>query len=274
MPKDTMTAIPNGARTDDIMADFWQSLAEAIAATGTENHVDRLIDVIGALVAHDLITVTRYSATHKPEFVKHRRFSDEMVRRYLENYYVYDPFYARWRERGQLGIVPLKQLTDDDLKRGKYIAEFLAQSEICDEVGILLEDGGDWCLGIFLDRAHQPFKDSEIALLMQRLPVFEALHALDIKSRRPDFRRTDAPAGKGGLPQREPSIPDGLWPELSSREKELAQLILSGHPTATIAERLGITVGTVKNHRRRIYEKLDITTEREMFLQFFQHGAE
>lgn len=273
MPKGTMTAMQGGAQLDDRMDEFWQGLAEAIAATGTEDHVDRLIDVIGSLVAHDLITVTRYSQTRKPEFVKHRRFSDEMVRRYLDNYYVYDPFYARWRERRQLGIVPLKHLADDDLKRGKYMAEFLAQSEICDEVGILLEDGGDWCLGIFLDRARQPFRDSEIALLSQRLPVFAALHALDIKSRRPDFTRTDAPLGKGGAPQREPRIPESLWPELSAREKELAQLILSGHPTATIAERLGITVGTVKNHRRRIYEKLDITTEREMFLQFFQHQA-
>jgi len=51
-------------------------------------------------------------------------------------------------------------------------------------------------------------------------------------------------------------------------------LILAGHPTANIAERLGITVGTVKNHRRRIYEKLDITTERELFLQFFQHRVD
>ena len=30
----------------------------------------------------------------------------------------------------------------------------------------------------------------------------------------------------------------------------------------------------MKNHRRRIYEKLDITTERELFLQFFQHRAD
>jgi DNA-binding CsgD family transcriptional regulator len=270
MPKDIVTAV-QGAGMDDPVGDFWQNLAEAILATGSQDHIDRLIDVVGSLVAHDLITVTRYSATRKPEFIKHRRFSDEMVRRYLDNYYVYDPFYAHWREKRQLGIVPLKHLTDEDLKRGKYIAEFLAQSEICDEVGILLEDGGDWCLGIFLDRAHQPFKDTEIALLTQRLPVFSALHALDIKSRRPDFRRTDAPLGKGGVPEREPRIPEGLWPELSAREKELAQLILSGHPNQTIAERLGITVGTVKNHRQRIYEKLDITTEREMFLQFFQY---
>ncbi len=45
-------------------------------------------------------------------------------------------------------------------------------------------------------------------------------------------------------------------------------------PISTIAQRLGITTGTVKNHRRRIYDKLDITTERALFLQFFQHPAE
>jgi DNA-binding CsgD family transcriptional regulator len=255
-------------------AGIWDPLAKAIAATGTDDHVDRLIDLIGADVPHDLVTVTRYSATKIPEFVKHRRFSDEMVQRYLESYYVYDPFYAFWRRERRLGVVPLNHLADDEVKRGQYIAEFLAQSKICDEVGILLEDGGDWCLGIFLDRATRPYKDSEIAALNERMSVFAELHALDIKSRKAGFLRTSKPIARGASPRREPIIPDELWPELSGRERELVQLILAGHPTATIAQRLGITVGTTKNHRRRIYEKLDITTERELFLQFFQQNFE
>lgn len=253
-------ALPAGA--------VWPTLARAIAAVGTDAHVDCLIDLIGADVAHDLVTVTRYSATRMPEFVKHRRFSDEMVRRYLENYYVFDPFYASWRRERRLGIVPLKRLADDEAKRGQYIAGFLTQSEIVDEVGILLADGGDWCLGIFLDRSEKPFRDGEIALLNERLPVFAALHALDLRTREPGFLRTSAEPGPGAAPRREPRVPDSLWPELSQRERELVQLVLAGHPTAAIAKRLGIAVGTAKNHRRRIYEKLDITTERELFLQF------
>ncbi|BCG76721.1 helix-turn-helix transcriptional regulator [Mesorhizobium sp. 113-3-3] len=256
------------------MGNIWAPLAKAIAATGTDRHVDCLIDLIGADIEHDLVTVTRYSTTQTPEFVKHRRFSDEMVKRYLDNYYVFDPFYASWRRERRLGIMPLKRLADDEAKRGQYIAGFLTQSEICDEVGIMLADGGDWCLGIFLDRSTASFKDSEIALLDERLPVFEALHALDIKARGSDFARTSAPTSPGASPQQKPTIPMSLWPELSLRERELVQLILAGHPTANIAERLGITVGTVKNHRRRIYEKLDITTERELFLQFFQHRGD
>ena len=61
-----------------------------------------------------------------------------------------------------------------------------------------------------------------------------------------------------------------LWPELSNRERQLVGLILAGYPTALIARRLSISVGTVKNHRLRIYRKLDITTERELFLQYFE----
>lgn len=59
-----------------------------------------------------------------------------------------------------------------------------------------------------------------------------------------------------------------LWPDLTARERELVSLVLAGHPTSAIAERLSITPGTVKNHRRNIYQKLEITTEREMFLQY------
>lgn len=246
----------------------WSALANAIGAAGGD-HIDRLIDLIGADIEHDLVTVTRYSATKTPQFVKHRRFSDAMVERYLADYYAFDPFYAWWRRERKPGIVPLKALPDDEMKRGQYIAGFLAKSEICDEIGILLADGGDWCLGIFLDRTTKPFRDSEIAILNERFPVFAALHERD----RARGLRDDGQAQPGMKPLSEPRIPAGLWPELSGRERQLVQLILAGHPSATIAARLGITVGTVKNHRRRIYEKLDITTERELFLQFFQAGV-
>ncbi len=82
MPKGTMTARDGiadragHAQTGDLGADG----AAPSRPTGTDDHVDRLIDLIGADIAHDLVTVTRYSATKVPEFVKHRRFSDAMVR--------------------------------------------------------------------------------------------------------------------------------------------------------------------------------------------------
>src|SRR5690606_34073877 len=153
---------------------IWGTLASAIGAAGTGEHIDRLIDLIGAETPHDVVTVTRYSASHVPEFVKHRQFSDAMARRYLQDYYVYDPFYALWRRDQRPRVVALRRLADDEMKRGRYIAEFLAQSRIRDELGVMLPDGDDWCLGVFLDRTTRGFRDGEIALLEERLPVFAA----------------------------------------------------------------------------------------------------
>jgi DNA-binding CsgD family transcriptional regulator len=244
-----------------------EALARAIAGIGSDSHVECMVDLIRELVPQDLVTVTRYSTTQRPEFVSHRNFSDAMVKRYLEIYYLHDPFFDFWRRHRRPGVVPLKSFAGRDVKRGRYVAEFLAQSVICDEVGVLLDDGPGWCLGIFLDRSRRAFSSAEIARLEGQFPVFAALHALDTKSRRPGFMRTDQlPAMAGKV---DDSLSERLWPELSSRERQLAGLIVAGYPTALIAKRLGISVGTVKNHRRSIYGKLDITTERELFLRYF-----
>jgi DNA-binding CsgD family transcriptional regulator len=259
----------------ELQIQVMDALASAVAAVGSDDHVDRLVDAIGVLVAHDLITTVRYSKTQRPEFVSHRNFSDAMVRKYLDVYYVYDPFYAHWRKHQKPGVYPLSRLRVKAQQRGIYISEFLGQSVIADEVGVMLNDGPGWCLGIFLDRKKGSFTLKEIAQLEAVFAVFAAIHDLDTKSRSSSFMRTSQPPSLGREPlvQKAAILPADLWPELSARERELVKLILAGHPTASIAGKLGITPGTVKNHRLHIYKKLDITTERELFLQYIERGA-
>jgi len=45
---------------------------------------------------------------------------------------------------------------------------------------------------------------------------------------------------------------------LTSREREVLQLIAEGKTTTEIADLLGISVKTVESHRTRLMEKLDI----------------
>ena len=268
VPKGTLGGAMLGERKTDQAAT--KALAGAIAGVGSNSHVERLVDLIGALVPHDLITIVRYSATQRPEFVSHRNFSDLMVRKYLDTYYVYDPFYAHWRKHQKPGVYPLNRLQAKAQRRGIYIAEFLGQSVISDEVGVMLNDGPGWCLGVFLDRKKRSFSQKEISQLEAGFAVFAAIHDLDTRSRSSNFMRTSQPSSLGREPlvQNATLLPADLWPELSARERELVKLILAGHPTASIARKLGIAAGTAKNHRLHIYKKLDITTERELFLQY------
>jgi DNA-binding CsgD family transcriptional regulator len=45
---------------------------------------------------------------------------------------------------------------------------------------------------------------------------------------------------------------------LSAREQMVAQLVLRGHSSFSIARTLEIAEGTVKNHRKSIYAKLGL----------------
>jgi DNA-binding CsgD family transcriptional regulator len=90
---------------------------------------------------------------------------------------------------------------------------------------------------------------------------------------------TDFGAAPGGsceqvetpAPTRTKAPCDAWLAPLTHREQEIVMLTLEGYPIASIAKRLGVSRGTIKNHRLRLYQKLDITTERELFLTHLQH---
>lgn len=94
-----------------------------------------------------------------------------------------------------------------------------------------------------------------------------------------DASNSVAPDGRAFvIEQNEPGYVDLMGPEpmqrfadhfeLTPREKEIVDFILKGHPPALIADKLGVSVGTIRNHKHRLYFKLDITTERELFCMF------
>jgi DNA-binding CsgD family transcriptional regulator len=58
---------------------------------------------------------------------------------------------------------------------------------------------------------------------------------------------------------------------LTAREREVAQLILIGHSSASISLNLGISLPTVKTHRRNLYSKLQISSQAELFNRFLLH---
>ena len=51
---------------------------------------------------------------------------------------------------------------------------------------------------------------------------------------------------------------------LTAREREVVQLYAEGHKTKQIADRLNLSVKTIETHRRKIMEKLDITSIAEL----------
>jgi DNA-binding CsgD family transcriptional regulator len=57
---------------------------------------------------------------------------------------------------------------------------------------------------------------------------------------------------------------------ITPRETQVVAQVLEGHSSDAIARSLGISVGTVRIHRRNIYAKLQISSQQELFSIFFQ----
>jgi DNA-binding NarL/FixJ family response regulator len=60
--------------------------------------------------------------------------------------------------------------------------------------------------------------------------------------------------------------------KLSPREYEILGLLAKGRLYKEIADQLGITLGTVRTHQRRIYEKLHVQSRTEAAVKFLQIG--
>ncbi|MEW6305981.1 MAG: response regulator transcription factor [Verrucomicrobiota bacterium] len=60
---------------------------------------------------------------------------------------------------------------------------------------------------------------------------------------------------------------------LSPREEEILQYLVKGYRYKEVADALSCSINTVREHVRRIYEKLHVTSSREAVVQYLQGGT-
>ncbi|MEJ2599428.1 MAG: response regulator transcription factor [Anaerolineales bacterium] len=63
------------------------------------------------------------------------------------------------------------------------------------------------------------------------------------------------------------ALPKEVFPELTEREREILNLIARGESNLTIAENLGISLKTVRNHVANIYNKLQVADRAQAALR-------
>jgi DNA-binding CsgD family transcriptional regulator len=193
---------------------------------------------------------------------------DILFAEYLRGLYLLDPFYIDAVTQRKEGLVRLDDVAPDRFRSTEYYSRYFRLNIVEDEVQIncLLDEHRMLCLSLGATQRFSPADMAMLAVVSQWLiPLLKQRWRLECQLRIQP-RQIPLPAGTKSSFQF-PGV------NLTARELEISQLMLSGYSSKGIAQRLGIAIDTVKAHRKHLYSKLGINSQGELFSLFLKDSA-
>jgi len=185
------------------------------------------------------------------------------MNRYMSGAYLLDPYFQACQEQQDSGIYRLAELAADDFEQSEYFKQYFQFANFADEIGYLLQVEQDYIhLSLCSTKA---FDETAKASLQQLSPWVLAIMSQHWR----EFGQGSSAQEQDDMHQRlQQAFAQFGQSFLTQREAEIARLLLQGHSTKSMAERLGISMETIKVHKRNLYNKLDINSQSELFSLF------
>ncbi len=191
------------------------------------------------------------------------------VRQYLSGFYLLDPFYGACVEGISSGCYDLADVAPDHFELSEYYQSFYRHSHLQDELNYILQSAPGLSLAVSLAFTEKldAATTQQFKCITPWILTLLGKHFVGLDTRGARFENQ--------LEQRIHSALNNFGSSiLTERECRIAQLILRGHSTRSLAERLGVSEDTIKSHRKNVYCKLDIGTQSELFSLFIDSLAE
>jgi DNA-binding CsgD family transcriptional regulator len=184
------------------------------------------------------------------------------VGRYLVGPYLLDPFYNACLEHIPSGVYCLKDLAPDQFQQTQYFKDFYRYTNLLDEVCFLSQLPGREAyvvISIARWRDEMPFSKGQLVGLRSADRFIQAVL-------RKQYAQVVIKDSERSLAHR--AIEDFGYPLLTHREREIATLMLRGHSSKSAGALLKISAETVRNHRKKLYSKLGIGSQSQLFSRF------
>ena len=266
-------------RTKDVEAGsaIWLVLlSQCIDAIATENFPQRLIDALKSLTDFDYSVVFAYYQSERPVCLFHT-FSPEkqavFVDDYLKGPYLLDPFFKACGRQVETGLYRIRDVAPDRFYQSEYYRSYYIQTGLAEEIcyTFYLSQGVAVVISLMRSGDSSRYSAREFRLVDVVTPVVVSLaqrHWQDV----PDKFDTETADNKSHQDRSliENTVSVLLGQRITPRETQVVAQVLEGHSSDSIAKSLGISVGTVRIHRRNIYAKLRISSQQELFSIFFK----
>lgn len=245
-----------------------------LAGVGSLDFQDRLAQSLKRHVKVDAGLILLYRRDTAPRILFNDWCTDKGlsdIRSYLQGSYRLDPFYRLALDNGDDGLYRLNQI-EPALGRSQYYRDYYRHSGLHDEFNIFVSLDVDTKVAISLARrrSHEIFSGEDAEFLQMAAPLLSQAVLKHYRDLRPEVIEDRGSLLQSALAQALRNFGRSV---LTTRECEVAQLILRGFSVKGAAARLGISPATVKLHRRNLYAKLDIASQTALFSLFIDAAA-
>lgn len=248
-----------------------QCLGLAIEAIGTSHFPDALSALIRYHSPYDRLFSIALFPDDPPVFLSSNlpgRPDSASMAHYLKASFLLDPFYQLYLDGTEEGVFRLLDCVPDDFFAGDYYLHYYQKIGLMDECAILLPSADGSCIFLstgYVNSDRLPRQDDADGL-KAIYPVLKALCCQHWPAPTHNTAKTDGPVHA----HLNTAFRNFGSTVLTPREREVVHLILRGHSSKSLSGRLGISLQTVKNHRKSIHAKLGITTQGELFSTFLR----
>lgn len=193
------------------------------------------------------------------------------MRPYTSGLYMLDPFYVADTQEQRHGLLHLDEVAPADFKESEFYVAFYASAGVLDELHYVIPLGAGRSVHLFMER-EQPsprFSSWEIRQLGALVPlVTSAIRRHWVwRDRALSLQHPSPIHSAGGIDGVIRNMRPG---QVTPREVEVIGLSLRGYSSKLIARQLGISEGTVTNHKRNVYDKLGIHSQNQLFSLFLE----
>ena len=268
-----VTSSLDGFLTHKAAAEWHQALARLFSRSSTAEFPEHLTRFLRQITDIQSILISTYKGRARPLMIRDDYASDlreHAIGRYLGKAYLLDPFFTAIQRGADQGGYSLRELAPDRFHESEYYQYYYRALDLSDEVGILARVDANVVMMVSLGFREEcaPLTRRSLHALRSVAPVLQVMLT--------EFWHWQAGLFQSHTDTQAPievalaSFGEGL---LTPREQEIVHLLLAGHSTKSAARELGISDGTVKVHRKNLYQRLDISTQSQLFRLFLDHVA-
>ncbi len=243
-----------------------RGLAGVIESFGDDSMPPQLADAIGQVVPFDYSAMFILRRDSAPIQIFDELPADAEPVKYIESPYLLDPVYDRFLKGTLLECCTLDDLCPDDFLESDYFLQYWSKINVVCEFEFNVAYDADTLLHLTVSRmdTSEVFSDAEKRLLSALFPVVSAILRRYWTSHKSSLARSNARADSFHRHLR--FVMENFGRSmLTAREMDIMRLTMRGYSDKLSARELDITPGTVRNHKKSIFNKLRVSSQGQVF---------